>query len=73
MKEELLIQYFYKGLHPIKRQMLDALMGGALVNKTPVAAKTLIANRAMNAQQYKGVGQRDPPRQLVRKITKHTN
>ena len=43
--------------------MLDASAIGALVDKTPVAAKVLIANRALNAQQYEGVGQRDPPRQ----------
>ena len=63
MKEELLIQYFYEGLLPIEHQMLDASAGGALVDKTPVAAKTLIANRAHNAQQYEGVGQRESPRQ----------
>ncbi|KAB2615227.1 S ribonuclease [Pyrus ussuriensis x Pyrus communis] len=63
MKEELLIQYFYEGLLPMERQMLDASAGGALVDKTPVAAKTLIANRAHNAQQYEGVGQREGPRQ----------
>ncbi|KAM2325945.1 hypothetical protein ACFX1X_025227 [Malus domestica] len=63
MNEELLIQYFYEGLLPIERQMLDASVGGALVDKTPMAAKTLIANRALNAQQYEGVGQRDNPRQ----------
>ncbi|CAN6579318.1 unnamed protein product [Malus baccata var. baccata] len=63
MKEELLLQYFYKGLLPIERQMLDASAGGALVDKTPTAAKTLIANRALNAQQYEGVGQRGTPRQ----------
>ncbi|CAN6719198.1 unnamed protein product [Malus baccata var. baccata] len=63
MKEELILQYFYEGLLPIKRQMLDASAGGALVDKTPMAAKTLIANRALNAQQYEGVGQRDNPRQ----------
>ncbi|CAN6716306.1 unnamed protein product [Malus baccata var. baccata] len=57
MKEELLLQYFYEGLLPIERQMLDASAGGALVDKTPTAAKTLIANRALNAQQYEGVGQ----------------
>jgi len=39
--------------------MLDASEGGALVDKTPVATKTLIANRALNAQQYEGVGQRE--------------
>ncbi|KAM2676284.1 hypothetical protein EV1_002966 [Malus domestica] len=63
MKEELLLQYFYEGLLPIKRQMLDASAGGALVDKTPTAAKTLISNRALNAQQYKGVRQRSNPRQ----------
>ncbi|CAN6552334.1 unnamed protein product [Malus baccata var. baccata] len=63
MKEELLLQYFYEGLLPIERQMLDASVGRALVDKTPTAAKTLIANRALNAQQYEGVGQRGTPRQ----------
>ncbi|KAM1537686.1 hypothetical protein PS1_002599 [Malus domestica] len=68
MKEELILQYFYEGLLPIERQMLDASAGGALVDKTPMAAKTLIANRALNAQQYEGVGQRDTPRQQVNKM-----
>ncbi|CAN6557532.1 unnamed protein product [Malus baccata var. baccata] len=36
MKEELLIQYFYEGLVPIERQMLDASVGGTLVDMTPV-------------------------------------
>ncbi|CAN6573219.1 unnamed protein product [Malus baccata var. baccata] len=63
IKEELLLQYFYEGLLPIERQMLDASAGGALVDKTPTAAKTLISNRALNAQQYEGVGQRSNPRQ----------
>ncbi|KAM1145939.1 hypothetical protein ACFX19_038535 [Malus domestica] len=69
MKEELLLQYFYEGLLPIERQMLDASAGGALVDKTPMAAKTLIANRALNAQQYEGVGQRDTPRQQVNEVS----
>ncbi|KAM2917932.1 hypothetical protein FF1_046651 [Malus domestica] len=68
MKEELLLQYFYEGLLPIERQMLDASAGGALVDKTPMAAKTLIANRALNAQQYEGIGQRDTPRQHVNEM-----
>ena len=37
--------------------MLDALAGGALVDKTQVIVKILIANRAWNAQQYEGVGE----------------
>ncbi|KAM1909946.1 hypothetical protein ACFX13_038646 [Malus domestica] len=69
MKEELLIQYFYEGLLPMERQMLDASAGGALVDKTPGDAKVLIANRAHNAQQYEGVGQRDPPRPQVNEVS----
>ncbi|KAM1523397.1 hypothetical protein ACFX10_013429 [Malus domestica] len=42
--------------------MLDASAMGALVDKTPVVAKILIAKRALNAQQYESVGQRDIPR-----------
>ncbi|CAN6576789.1 unnamed protein product [Malus baccata var. baccata] len=42
--------------------MLDASAGGALVDKTPRDAKALIVNRALNAQQYESVGQRDTPR-----------
>ncbi|KAM1192860.1 hypothetical protein ACFX1S_013339 [Malus domestica] len=69
MKEELLLQYFYEGFLLIERQMLDASMGGALVDETPVAAKILIANRALNAQQYKGVGQRDTLRLQVNEVS----
>ncbi|KAM2435047.1 hypothetical protein PS1_025057 [Malus domestica] len=69
MKEKLLLQYFYEELLPIESQMLDALAGEALVDKTPMAAKTLIANRALNAQQYEGVGQRDTPRQQVNEVS----
>ncbi|CAN6712714.1 unnamed protein product [Malus baccata var. baccata] len=49
--------------------MLDASAGGALVDKTPMAAKVLIANRALNAQQYEGVGQRGPPRHQVHEVS----
>ncbi|CAN6573211.1 unnamed protein product [Malus baccata var. baccata] len=73
MKEELLLQYFYEGLLPHERQMLDASAGGALVDKTPMAAKILIANRALNAQQYEGVGQRGPPRQQVHEGQENQN
>ncbi|CAN6687761.1 unnamed protein product [Malus baccata var. baccata] len=69
MKEELLLQYFYEGLLPLERQMLDASAGGALVDKTTMAAKVLIANRALNAQQYEGVGQRGPPRHQVHEVS----
>ncbi|KAM2574364.1 hypothetical protein TB2_006334 [Malus domestica] len=73
MKEELLLQYFYEWLLPLECQMLDASAGGALVDKTPMAAKILIANRALNAQQYEGVGQRGPPRQQVHKVSSTSN
>lgn len=33
------------------RSMIDAVVGGALVDKTPVAVRNLIANMAHNAQQ----------------------
>ncbi|KAM2282771.1 hypothetical protein ACFXTI_031956 [Malus domestica] len=69
MKEEFLLQYFYEGLLPVERQMLDASARRALVDQTPMAAKTLIANRALNAQQYEGVGQRDTPRQHVNEVS----
>ncbi|CAN6725378.1 unnamed protein product [Malus baccata var. baccata] len=69
MKEELVLQYFYEGLLPLERQMLDASAGGALVDKTLMAAKILIANRALNAQQYEGVGQRGPPRHQVHEVS----
>ncbi|CAN6679399.1 unnamed protein product [Malus baccata var. baccata] len=69
MKEELLLQYFYESLLPLERQMLDASAGGALVDKTPMAAKILISNRALNAQQYEGVGQRGPPRHQVHEVS----
>ncbi|CAN6677835.1 unnamed protein product [Malus baccata var. baccata] len=73
MKEELLLQYFYEGLLPLEREMLDASAGGALVDKTPMAAKILIANRALNAKQYEGVGQRGPPRQQVHEVSSTSN
>ncbi|XP_070668476.1 uncharacterized protein [Malus domestica] len=68
MKEELLLPYFYEGLIPIERQMLDTSVGGVLVDKTPMTAKILIANQALNLQQYEGVGQRDIPRQQVHEV-----
>ncbi|CAN6720952.1 unnamed protein product [Malus baccata var. baccata] len=49
--------------------MLDASPGGALVDKTPMAAKILISNRVLNAQQYEGVGQRGPPRHQVHEVS----
>jgi hypothetical protein len=50
--EQLLIQYFYEGLVPMDRNILDAASGGALVDKTPAAAKSLIENMSINSQQF---------------------
>nr|URM60731.1 ZF-HD family protein [Gymnema sylvestre] len=52
ISDQLLIQYFYEGLLPMDRSMIDAAAGGALVDKTPTAARNLIANMAQNAQQF---------------------
>ena len=46
--------------------MIDAARGGALVDKTPEAARNLIANMAANSQQF---GTRlDPPSKHVNKV-----
>ncbi|XP_027181860.1 uncharacterized protein LOC113780249 [Coffea eugenioides] len=50
--DQLLIQYFYEGLQPMDRSMVDAASRGALVNKTPDEAKLLISNIAENSQQF---------------------
>ena len=42
ISEQLLIQYFYEGLLPMERKMMDAASGGAIVNKTPGQARELI-------------------------------
>ena len=52
ISDQLLIQYFYEGLLPMERSMVDAASGGALVDKTPEAAKMLISNMAANSQQF---------------------
>ncbi|XP_068636081.1 uncharacterized protein [Aristolochia californica] len=52
ISEQLLIQYFYEGLIPTDRSMIDAANGGALVDKNPEATRNLIANMADNSQQF---------------------
>ncbi|XP_027348036.1 uncharacterized protein LOC113859467 [Abrus precatorius] len=52
INEQLLIQYFYEGLMPVERSMIDAASGGALMDKTPTAARYLISNMAENSQQF---------------------
>ncbi|RDX72940.1 hypothetical protein CR513_47522, partial [Mucuna pruriens] len=50
--EQLLIQFFYKGLMMIDRRMIDAGSGGALMDKTPAVARNLISNIASSIQQF---------------------
>ncbi|RDX95349.1 hypothetical protein CR513_22146, partial [Mucuna pruriens] len=52
ISEQLLIQYFYEGLIIMDRRMINATSGGALMDKTPVAARNLISNMASNTQQF---------------------
>ncbi|XP_027344953.1 uncharacterized protein LOC113857365 [Abrus precatorius] len=52
INEQLLIQYFYEGLMPMERSMIDAASGGALMDKTLAAARYLISNMAKNSQQF---------------------
>ncbi|XP_062086163.1 uncharacterized protein LOC133792270 [Humulus lupulus] len=52
ISEQLLIQYFYEGLQSLDRSIIDAASGGALVDKTPTAARSLISNMAVNSQQF---------------------
>ncbi|RDY07184.1 hypothetical protein CR513_08725, partial [Mucuna pruriens] len=65
ISEQLLIQYFYEGLSMMDRSMIDAASGGALMDKTPVAARHLISNMASNTQQF---GIRGPNSSLVRQL-----
>jgi hypothetical protein len=48
--DQLLIQYFYEGLMPTDRSIIDATSGGALIDKTPEAARHVISNMAANSK-----------------------
>ena len=48
INDQLLIVYFYEGLLPMDRNIIDAASGGALVDKIPAAARDLITNMADN-------------------------
>ena len=37
---------------PIDRNIIDAVSGGALVDKTPIATRDLIVNMVENSQQF---------------------
>ncbi|RDX73435.1 hypothetical protein CR513_46960, partial [Mucuna pruriens] len=67
ISEQLLIQYFYEGLLTMDKSMIDAASRGALMDKTPAAARHLISNMASNMQQF---GVRGPsPSQLLTELT----
>ncbi|XVF50631.1 hypothetical protein PTKIN_Ptkin04bG0117300 [Pterospermum kingtungense] len=61
--EQLLLQYFYEGLLPMERRMMDAASGGAMVNKTPQEIRELISTMAANSQQF-GFRQEAPHRRV---------
>ena len=46
----------------MERSMIDVASGGALVDKTPEAARLLISNMVANSQQFSM--RHDPPPQL---------
>jgi len=48
--DQLLIQYFYEGLMPTDRSIINAASGGALVDKTPKVARQLISNMTANSK-----------------------
>ena len=48
--DQLLIQYFYEGLMLTDRSIIDVENTGALVEKTPEAARKLILNMAANSK-----------------------
>jgi len=50
--DQLFIQYFYEGLTPTDRNIIDAASGGALVDKTLKVARQLILNMAANSKQF---------------------
>jgi hypothetical protein len=50
MPDQLLIQYFYKELMPNDRNIIDAASGGALIDKTPQAARQLTSNMVANSK-----------------------
>ncbi|XP_026440527.1 uncharacterized protein LOC113339479 [Papaver somniferum] len=48
----LIIQYFYEGLLPEPRNLIDAAAGGSLTEKTISQTTSLIESMASNAQQF---------------------
>ncbi|RDX92495.1 hypothetical protein CR513_25365, partial [Mucuna pruriens] len=57
----LLIQYFYEGLMMMDRSMIDAVSGGALMDKMPTVVKHMISNMTSNTQRF-GIRRASPSR-----------
>ena len=51
------------------RSMIDATRGEALMNKTPEAARNLIANMAANSQQFNTKNNPLPPSKWVNEVS----
>jgi hypothetical protein len=49
ISDQLLLQYFYEGLLPMKRSMINAASGGALIEKSPEEARDLISKMVANS------------------------
>ncbi|KAJ9543915.1 hypothetical protein OSB04_023622 [Centaurea solstitialis] len=54
ISEQLLLQYFYEGLLPMERKMIDAASGGAIFNKTPTQVRALITTMVENSRHFSG-------------------
>ncbi|KAF7832931.1 uncharacterized protein G2W53_015264 [Senna tora] len=51
--EQSLIHYFYEGLLPTERGMLEAASNGCIVDKTPAEARELISTMAATSQEFR--------------------
>ena len=49
ISDQLLLQYFYEGLLPMKRSMINDASGGALIEKSPEEARDLISKMVANS------------------------
>ncbi|KAK9942023.1 hypothetical protein M0R45_007713 [Rubus argutus] len=61
-----LVQYFYEGLTHTDWLMVDALSGGALMNKTAAEANTMLEGMATNSQQFGS--RRETPKASVNEV-----
>lgn len=55
ISESNLLTYFYEGLKPLERELLDAAAGGSFLEKPATEGRTLLNQRALNTQQYEGM------------------